>query len=120
MDHKPPLPFDNSYASLPEKYYTRQLPDPVSKPALIRVNHALSSYLNFDPGWLESETGIDFIAGNFIPAGADPIATVYAGHQFGGWNPQLGDGRAVLLGEIIANDGVRHDVQPPGSGRTPY
>jgi len=120
MDHKPPLPFDNSYASLPEKYYTRQLPDPVSKPALIRVNHALSSYLNFDPGWLESETGIEFIAGNFIPAGADPIATVYAGHQFGGWNPQLGDGRAVLLGEIIANDGVRHDVQLKGSGRTPY
>jgi len=120
MDHQPPLPFDNSYASLPPNFYTHQLPDPVATPGLIRVNHAFADYLGFDPDWLESQTGIDFIAGNFVPAGADPIATVYAGHQFGGWNPQLGDGRAVLMGEIIAGDGARYDIQLKGSGRTPY
>ena len=120
LDHKPSLPFDNSYTRLPPKFYTHQLPDPVSSPGLIRVNHALADYLGFDPTWLESNTGIDFAAGNFIPAGAEPIATVYAGHQFGGWNPQLGDGRAILLGELIANDGIRFDIQLKGSGRTPY
>jgi len=120
LDHKPSLPFDNSYTRLPPKFYTHQLPDPVSSPGLIRINHALADYLGFDPAWLESNTGIDFAAGNFIPSGAEPIATVYAGHQFGSWNPQLGDGRAILLGELIANDGVRHDIQLKGSGRTPY
>lgn len=120
MDHKPSLPFDNSYTRLPQSFYTRQLPDPVSSPGLIRVNHTLADYLGFDPDWLGSATGTEFIAGNFVPAGADPVATVYAGHQFGGWNPQLGDGRAVLLGEIIASDGLRHDIQLKGSGRTPY
>ena len=120
MNSKPTPPFDNSYARLPERFYTRQLPVPVAAPGLIRVNHILANHLGFDPDWLESETGIDLIAGNLIPEGADPIATVYAGHQFGGWNPQLGDGRAILLGEVIAADGVRHDIQLKGSGRTPY
>lgn len=114
------LPFDNSFARLSQQFYTRQLPEPVSSPGLIRVNHDLAVHLGIDPSWLESEQGVDFIAGNFIPGGADPIATVYAGHQFGGWNPQLGDGRAVLLGEVIASDGVRYDIQLKGSGRTPY
>jgi uncharacterized protein YdiU (UPF0061 family) len=120
MDPNPALPFDNSYTQLPERFYTRQLPDPVSSPGLIRVNHALAGHLGIDVDWLESETGVAFVAGNFIPEGADPIATVYAGHQFGGWNPQLGDGRAILLGEMIAADGVRYDIQLKGSGRTPY
>lgn len=120
MNPKPTPPFDNSYARLPERFYTRQLPVPVSAPGLIRVNDVLANYLGFDPAWLESKTGVELIAGNFIPEGADPIATVYAGHQFGGWNPQLGDGRAILLGEVIATDGVRHDIQLKGSGRTPY
>lgn len=114
------LPFDNSYARLSRQFYTRQLPEPVSSPALIRVNHDLAIHLGIDPLWLESEQGVDFIAGNFVPEDADPIATVYAGHQFGGWNPQLGDGRAVLLGEVVAADGVRYDIQLKGSGRTPY
>jgi uncharacterized protein YdiU (UPF0061 family) len=112
--------FDNSYARLPERFYSRRLPVPVSTPGLIRVNHVLARQLGFDPQWLESEKGVEFIAGNFIPEDADPIAAVYAGHQFGGWNPQLGDGRAVLLGEVIAGDGDRYDVQLKGSGRTPY
>lgn len=120
MNPTPCPPFDNSYARLPEKFYTRQPPVPVSTPGLIRVNHALAAYLGFDPAWLESGKGLEFIAGNFIPEGAEPIAAVYAGHQFGGWSPQLGDGRAILLGEVIAGDGVRHDIQLKGSGRTLY
>ena len=120
MNPKTTPPFDNSYAQLPERFYTRQLPVPVAAPSLIRVNHVLARHLGFDPAWLGSKTGVELIAGNFIPEGADPIATVYAGHQFGGWNPQLGDGRAILLGEVIAADGVRHDIQLKGSGRTPY
>jgi uncharacterized protein YdiU (UPF0061 family) len=120
MNPEPSLPFDNSYARLPELFYTRQLPEPVSSPGLIRVNHALACHLGIDPVWLESKTGVEFITGNFIPGGAEPIATVYAGHQFGGWNPQLGDGRAILLGEMVAADGVRYDIQLKGSGRTPY
>ncbi len=115
-----PLSLDNSYARLPERFYARRLPVPVATPGLIRVNHALAEYLGFDPDWLESEKGIEMTAGNFIPEGADPIATAYAGHQFGGWNPQLGDGRAILLGEVIASDGTRHDIQLKGSGRTEY
>jgi uncharacterized protein YdiU (UPF0061 family) len=112
--------FDNSYARLPEQFYSRRMPVPVDKPGLIRVNHELAEYLGFDPAWLESQQGIEFMAGNFVPDNADPIATAYAGHQFGGWNPQLGDGRAVLLGEVIATDGVRNDIQLKGSGRTPW
>ena len=114
------FPFDNSYAQLPERFFTRQPPVPVVKPGLIRVNHELAAHLGIDAQELESKAGIEVIAGNRIPAGADPLAAVYAGHQFGGWNPQLGDGRAILLGEVIAKDGIRYDIQLKGSGRTPY
>lgn len=115
-----PIPFDNSYVKLPERFFARQLPVPVSKPGLIAVNHDLASSLGINPAWLESEEGISTIAGNNIVDGADPIATVYAGHQFGHWNPQLGDGRAILLGEVIAEDGERYDIQLKGSGITPF
>ncbi|MGI9292647.1 MAG: protein adenylyltransferase SelO [Pseudomonadales bacterium] len=120
MSLQPTLTFDNSYARPPEQFYTRQLPTPVSTPGLIRVNHALACQLEIDPDWLESEAGVHTVAGNRIPKGSDPIATVYAGHQFGGWNPQLGDGRAILLGELMGEDGLRYDFQLKGSGRTPY
>ncbi len=112
--------FDNSYVRLPGRFYARQAPAPVADPALIRVNRGLAQLLGIDPGWLESEEGIDTIAGNHVPVGADPIAMVYAGHQFGSWNPRLGDGRAILLGEVIGGDGERYDVQLKGSGITPY
>jgi len=112
--------FDNSYAKLPDRFYTRLNPVPVTNPELIRVNHALAEMLNIDPAWLESEEGVAVAAGNIIPEGADPIATVYAGHQFGGWSPQLGDGRAILLGEVVNEQGERFDVQLKGSGQTPY
>lgn len=112
--------FNNSYIQLPERFYSRQEPVPVSGPALIRANHPLATLLGIDPAWLESDEGVNVIAGNTIPDGAEPIATVYAGHQFGSWNPQLGDGRAVLLGEVVGQDGERYDIQLKGSGQTPY
>ena len=112
--------FDNTYAQLPERFYQAQLPTPVAAPGLIRVNTKLAQQLGLDPDWLASEEGIRVLAGNQIPEGATPIATVYAGHQFGSWNPQLGDGRAVLLGEIVDPAGARFDMQLKGSGPTPY
>ena len=112
--------FNNTYSELSKRFYSKQLPVPVTKPGLIRVNHDVASLLGIDPEWLASEEGINVIAGNLVPDGAEPIATVYAGHQFGSWNPQLGDGRAVLLGEVIGVDGERYDIQLKGSGQTPY
>ncbi len=112
--------FDNSYSRLPEKFFSRLSPIPVSDPVLIRVNHDLARQLGFDVSWLESQQGVEFLAGNFIPDNSEPIATVYAGHQFGGWNPQLGDGRAILIGEVLDTNGQRFDIQLKGSGRTPY
>jgi uncharacterized protein YdiU (UPF0061 family) len=119
MQSRPPQ-FDNSYARLPERFYARVLPASSEQPELIRVNHALAADLGIDSTWLESDQGIQMVAGNVLPKGADPIATAYAGHQFGSWNPQLGDGRALLLGEILNPAGERFDVQLKGSGRTPY
>lgn len=112
--------FDNSYARLPERFYSLQTPNAVPLPGVIRVNTALAEQLNIDPEWLTSADGIAAMAGNQLPDGAQSLAAVYAGHQFGGWNPQLGDGRAVLLGELIGKDGIRYDWQLKGSGRTPY
>jgi uncharacterized protein YdiU (UPF0061 family) len=112
--------FDNSYARLPERFFTRLPPTPVSGPALVKVNRPLAEMLGLDADALASADGIAMLAGNAVPPGADPLAQVYAGHQFGGWSPRLGDGRAILLGEIVGSDGVRRDVQLKGSGRTPY
>ena len=117
---KPHIHFDNSYARLPGKFYTRQNPVPVSAPSLIRINHTLAQKLDIDPVWLESDEGISIVAGNKVSDGGEPIATVYAGHQFGGWNPQLGDGRAILLGEVLNKQNERYDFQLKGSGPTPY
>lgn len=111
--------FDNSYARLPERFYTRQGPMPVAAPELLLFNQDLADALG-----LVLPDGKDDIAsifaGNSVPDGAQPLAQVYAGHQFGGWSPQLGDGRALLLGEVVAKDGNRQDIQLKGSGPTPY
>ncbi len=114
------LQFDNTYARLPENFYARLAPVAVSQPELIDINRPLADYLGIDADWLASDQGIQMIGGNLLPEGAEPIATVYAGHQFGHWNPRLGDGRAVLLGEVIAKNGKRYDIQLKGSGVTPY
>ena len=114
------IPYDTSYARLPEQFHSALDPTPVEKPGPIRVNRALALELGLDPDWLACTEGTQVIAGNEVPAGAEPIATVYAGHQFGGYNPQLGDGRAILLGELTAANGARFDLQLKGSGPTPY
>jgi serine/tyrosine/threonine adenylyltransferase len=114
------IPFDNSYARLPGRFYARLAPTPVAKPGLVRVNAALARDLGIDPGALASAEGVAVLAGNHVPLGADPLAQAYAGHQFGGWVPQLGDGRAILLGEVLDSRGIRRDVQLKGAGRTPY
>ena len=113
------IPFDNSYARLPGQMFVRLDPTPVAAPALIAVNGALAAELGIDPGWLRSARGVAVLAGNLIPAGAEPLAQAYAGHQFGHWNPQLGDGRAILLGEVQGQAG-RRDIQLKGAGRTPW
>ncbi|GAB5413645.1 MAG: YdiU family protein [Congregibacter sp.] len=112
--------FDNSYAQLGVPFSAAQLPDPVAQPGLIAVNSALAIELGFDPDWLASNEGVAALAGNAAIDGSEPIAAAYSGHQFGQFNPQLGDGRAVLLGEILTADGRRYDLQLKGSGRTPW
>ncbi len=112
--------FDNTYAALPERFYSRQKPEPVSSPSTIVVNEPLARRLGFDPQWLKTEEGAEFGVGNRLLEGSDPIAMVYAGHQFGNWVPRLGDGRALLLGEVVDEEGERFDIQLKGSGRTPY
>ena len=84
------IAFNNHYAQLPDRFYSRLAPVPVPEPGHIRVNRELATELGIDPDWLASEAGTAIVAGNAVPEGADPIATVYAGHQFGGYNPQLG------------------------------
>lgn len=112
--------FDNSYARLPETFYARLAPEPVRAPRLIALNRALAAQLGLDADWLESAEGLAMLSGNAMPAGAEPLAQAYAGHQFGGWVPQLGDGRAILLGEVVTPDGARVDLQLKGAGRTPF
>ncbi|HEY3639117.1 MAG TPA: YdiU family protein [Rhizomicrobium sp.] len=112
--------FDNSYARLPERFYAKLAPTKVAKPQLIRVNTPLARELGVDADWLASPDGVAALAGNQMPAGADPLAMAYAGHQFGHFVPQLGDGRAILLGEVRAPNGTRYDIQLKGSGRTPF
>ena len=114
------IPFDNTYAQLPSQMFTPQLPTPVEAPHMIAANPALAAILGIDPTELESPEAAQVFAGNHIPDGAAPLAQAYAGHQFGNWNPQLGDGRAVLLGEVVGTDGLRRDIQLKGSGPTPY
>ena len=114
------FPFDNSYARLPDRFRARLDPTPVAAPRLLKVNAALAERLGLDPAALASPQGVQILAGNQVPEGAEPIAAAYAGHQFGGFSPQLGDGRAILLGEVVAPDGKRFDIQLKGSGRTPF
>jgi uncharacterized protein YdiU (UPF0061 family) len=112
------IPFDNSYATLPSGFFTAQDPTPVGAPSLVAYNDDLAALLGIS-GTDRAEIAQVF-AGNQIPDGAAPLAQLYSGHQFGNYNPQLGDGRAVLLGEVVSTDGQRHDIQLKGSGPTPY
>ncbi|MBF7013874.1 YdiU family protein [Novosphingobium resinovorum] len=117
----PPGPtFDNSYACLPERFFARVLPARWPEPQLIELNTKLAGTLQIDPDWLSGGEGVAFLSGQAIAEGSDPIATAYAGHQFGNFVPQLGDGRAILLGEVLDRVGRRLDIQLKGAGRTPF
>jgi serine/tyrosine/threonine adenylyltransferase len=112
--------FDNSYARLPGRFYARLAPTATASPKLVRLNEKLARHLNLDPVSLATPEGVEILAGNRIPGQSEPLAMAYAGHQFGNFVPQLGDGRAILLGEVIDRDGVRRDIQLKGSGPTPF
>ena len=114
------FPFQNTYAALPANFFARVAPTPVAAPRLIKLNRPLALHLGLDPDLLSTPEGAEILAGKRVPDGADPIAMAYAGHQFGHFVPQLGDGRAILLGEVIDQDGVRRDIQLKGSGPTPF
>ncbi len=109
------IAFDNSYARLPDRFFARLAPTPVAAPRLVRVNASLAAELGLDPAALSGAEGLAMFAGNWLPEGADPLAMAYSGHQFGHFSPQLGDGRAILLGEVAGRD-----VQLKGSGPTPF
>lgn len=114
------LPFDNSYGRLPEKFYARLSPVAASAPYLIEFNQALAKNLGIEKHFDDPQATARFLSGTSFPAHADPLAMVYAGHQFGNWVPRLGDGRALLVGEIVDPDGILWDMHLKGSGPTPY
>lgn len=116
-----PLPLQRSSClELPGRCYARLAPTPVAAPGLLRINHALAGALGVDADALAAPEGLAVLAGNTVPAGVEPIALAYAGHQFGSWVPSLGDGRALLLGELIDAGGRAHDLQLKGIGPTPF
>ena len=114
------IAFDNTYARLPGKFYFKQEAAQVPEPEIIRINTSLAKDLSLDPDELKSAEGLAFLSGNATPEGADPLAQAYAGHQFGNFSPQLGDGRALLIGELLDQSGKRFDLQLKGSGPTPF
>ncbi len=112
--------FDNSYARLPPSFHAAALPDPAVSPRLIHFNDALAAELGLNVAHLDDAAKAAIFSGNVIPEGALPIALAYAGHQFGNFVPQLGDGRAILLGEVIDRSGQRRDIQLKGAGPTHF
>jgi uncharacterized protein YdiU (UPF0061 family) len=112
--------FDNSYARDLDGFYRLVQPEAASRPQLIRLNRELAEELLVNAEQLTGPEGVSVLAGNLLPAGAEPLAQAYAGHQFGGFSPRLGDGRALLLGEVIDRHGKRRDIAFKGSGRTPF
>jgi uncharacterized protein YdiU (UPF0061 family) len=114
------FPFEHTYAALPANFFVRVAPTPVAAPRLIKLNRELALQLGLDPEQLETPEGAEILSGKRVPEGALPIAMAYAGHQFGHFVPQLGDGRAILLGEVVGKDGIRRDIQLKGSGPTPF
>ena len=120
-DHiRPHFNFDNSFARSLKGFYVSCEASPTIAPKFLLCNQALAEELGLDPGTLDSEAGLEIFSGNVAPEGSEPLAQAYAGHQFGGFNPHLGDGRAILLGEVIDCQHRRRDIQLKGSGRTPF
>src|SRR3954447_16561307 len=117
----PPLfDFDDSFVRELEGLYVPWQGAPAPAPRLLALNDKLAAELGVDAGALRSDAGVAVLARSAPPAGASPVAQAYAGHQFGSYSPRLGDGRALLLGEVVDRDGRRRDVHLKGSGRTPF
>ena len=114
------IQFNNTFSSLPETFYKKVKPTPVKSPSIIILNTRLCEELNLQSEKLFTEQGTNLLSGNYIPKDASPISMAYGGHQFGHWVPQLGDGRAILLGEINNKNDTKYDFQLKGSGITPY
>ena len=117
---RPHFNFDNTFARKLEGFFVSCQAEPASAPKLLQFNHVLAEELGLDPAVLDSKVGLEIFSGNVAPEGSEPLSQGYAGHQFGGFAPQLGDGRALLLGEIIDTQHKRRDIQLKGSGRTPF
>ncbi len=114
------LNFDNRFARLPSAFYRKVEPTPLAAPYLVSVSDAAAALLDIGPAELRSERFLNMLAGNLVPPGAQPLAMLYAGHQFGSFVPQLGDGRAILLGEIVNHKRERWTLQLKGAGLTPF
>src|SRR6202161_968266 len=112
--------FDNSYSPLPERSYARPDPTPAAQPRHIKFNSALAAELGLDVSDVSADTLAQLFSGNLRLQGAEPLAMAYAGHQFGHFVPRLGDGRAILLGEVWDRNGRRRDIQLKGAGPTPF
>ena len=112
--------FDNTYAEQLNSFYSDCKATLAPEPGIIKINNELASQLGIDLKYLSEAEQTDLFSGNQLPEGAAPLAQAYAGHQFGNFVPQLGDGRALLLGEVVDKQGARFDIQLKGSGRTPY
>lgn len=119
-DTRPVFAFDNTYARELEGMSVPWQPARSPAPRWLQLNRALAAELGLDGDALASDAGLAILAGNTVAEGAQPIAQAYAGHQFGGFSPQLGDGRALLLGEVVDRHGQRRDIAFKGSGRTPF
>ena len=115
-----PLRFDNTFARLPGAFFSRLQPTPLPDPYLVAFNPAAAGLIGLDAAFANTREFVEIFSGNRVPPGADPLAAIYAGHQFGTFVPQLGDGRAILLGEARGRDARRWDLQLKGAGRTPY
>ncbi|WP_417524299.1 protein adenylyltransferase SelO [Marinovum sp.] len=118
--HAPRFTFDNSYARELDGFYVPWEGDKVPEPRILLLNAELAQELNLDVDALDSDEGAAILSGAAAPEGAETLAQAYAGHQFGGFSPQLGDGRAILLGEVLDRQGRRRDLHLKGSGRTPF
>ena len=119
MNHNPGWQLENSYITLPNQFFTKISPSPVSKPELLLFNTELAKALNIDIDFDDKKLLGEIFSGNNLPKNVNPIAQSYAGHQFGHFSI-LGDGRAHLIGEHLSPSGQRFDIQLKGSGQTPY
>jgi len=112
--------FDNTFAHSLVGFYAPWHGEKTSNPQMVKLNIALAEELRLNASALDGPQGAEILSGNRSPEGADTLAQIYAGHQFGGFSQQLGDGRALLLGEIVDRNGNRRDIHLKGSGRTPF